>query len=133
MKTQIVSTPTEPKITHISNEEQMTETQVKKQADGSEDDQAGSQTPVPGRVRAQASTASETARERLKRHRVEVAGRVWIPELWGQEELLKGWIDCTVFDASLRKSNIMSARAALVEEGRRARANSSGLRIENRC
>ncbi|KAI8563051.1 hypothetical protein RHMOL_Rhmol03G0083300 [Rhododendron molle] len=133
MKTQIGSTPTEPKKTSISNEEQMTETQVKKQANESEDDEAESQTPVPGRIRTQASTASETARERLKRHRVEVAGRVWIPELWGQEELLKDWIDCTVFDASLRRSNIMSARAALVEEGRRVRANSSGLRIENRC
>uniref|UniRef100_A0A5B7BNC6 Protein BIC1 n=1 Tax=Davidia involucrata TaxID=16924 RepID=A0A5B7BNC6_DAVIN len=73
----------------------------------------------------------DTGRERLKRHRVEVAGRVWIPDLWGQEELLKDWIDCSVFDASLGNNNIMSARAALVEEGRRA--NSRGLRIENRC
>ena len=73
----------------------------------------------------------DIGRERLKRHRVEVAGRVWIPEIWGQEELLKDWIDCTAFDASLGNSSIVSARAALIEEGRRA--NSSGLRIENRC
>ncbi|XP_057497789.1 protein BIC1-like [Actinidia eriantha] len=78
------------------------------------------------------AAASLNGRERLKRHRVEVAGRVWIPDMWGQEELLKDWIDCTAFDASLVKSNIMSARAALVREGR-LRASSSGLRIENRC
>ncbi|OMO82243.1 hypothetical protein CCACVL1_12028 [Corchorus capsularis] len=72
----------------------------------------------------------ENGRERLKRHRIEVAGRVWIPEIWGQEELLKDWIDCSAFDASLVPNGIMSARAALVEEGRRA--NSGGFRIENR-
>ncbi|XP_059646700.1 uncharacterized protein LOC132293290 [Cornus florida] len=74
-----------------------------------------------------------TGRERLKRHRIEMAGRTWIPDIWGQEELLKDWIDCTKFDdASLVTNNvIMSARAALVQEGRRA--NSSRFRIENRC
>ncbi|KAG6638063.1 protein BIC1-like [Carya illinoinensis] len=72
----------------------------------------------------------DTGRERLKRHRVEVAGRVWIPDLWGQEELLKDWIDCSAFDTSLVPAGIMSARAALVDEGRRT--NSSGLRVENR-
>ncbi|KAL5740066.1 hypothetical protein ACOSP7_028949 [Xanthoceras sorbifolium] len=70
-------------------------------------------------------------RERLKRHRSEVAGRVWIPDIWGQEKMLKDWIDCSAFDASLASSNILSARAALAQEGRRAR--SGGLRIENRC
>uniref|UniRef100_A0A2P2Q622 Protein BIC1 n=1 Tax=Rhizophora mucronata TaxID=61149 RepID=A0A2P2Q622_RHIMU len=70
-------------------------------------------------------------RERLKRHRTEVAGRVWIPEIWGQEALLKDWIDCSVFDASLVPNNITSARSALVEEDRRA--NSGRLRVENRC
>ncbi|WCJ34317.1 Protein BIC1 [Euphorbia peplus] len=69
--------------------------------------------------------------ERLKRHRSEVAGSVWIPEIWGQEELLKDWIDCSAFEASLVPQNIMSARSALVQEGRRS--NSSSLRIENRC
>ncbi|KAL7247827.1 hypothetical protein ACSBR2_002689 [Camellia fascicularis] len=76
--------------------------------------------------------AEVSGRERLKRHRVEVAGRVWIPDIWGQEELLKDWIDCTTFDASLGNRNITLARAALVEEGR-LRASSSGLRIANRC
>ncbi|KAI3788141.1 hypothetical protein L2E82_00829 [Cichorium intybus] len=69
----------------------------------------------------------ESGRERLKKHRVEMAGRVWIPDIWGHEDLLKDWIDCTVFDSSLGNNNIMSARAALVQEGR------STLRIENQC
>ncbi|KAK7278663.1 hypothetical protein RJT34_23698 [Clitoria ternatea] len=73
----------------------------------------------------------DSGREKLKRHRVEVAGRVWIPDIWGQEELLKDWIDCTAFDAPLVPSRIVMARAALVEEGRRA--TSTGLRIGNRC
>ncbi|KAK6126400.1 hypothetical protein DH2020_039850 [Rehmannia glutinosa] len=50
----------------------------------------------------------EDGRDRLKRHRVEVAGQVWIPEMWGQEDLLKDWIDCTAFDATIGNSGIMS-------------------------
>eukprot|EP00262_Sarcandra_glabra_P004856 TRINITY_DN160_c0_g2_i1.p1 TRINITY_DN160_c0_g2~~TRINITY_DN160_c0_g2_i1.p1 ORF type:complete len:136 (-),score=12.85 TRINITY_DN160_c0_g2_i1:115-522(-) len=69
--------------------------------------------------------------EKLQRHRIEIAGRVWIPEIWGQEELMKDWIDCETFDRTLVPKGIMSARQALVEECRRA--NSSGLRIENPC
>ncbi|CAN1277331.1 Protein BIC1 [Linum perenne] len=56
-------------------------------------------------------------REKLKRHRTEVAGRVWIPEIWGQEELLKDWTDCSAFDAALGSNGIMSARDALVRQG----------------
>ncbi|KAI9090616.1 hypothetical protein K1719_028469 [Acacia pycnantha] len=63
--------------------------------------------------------ADDCGRERLKRHRVEVAGRVWIPEMWGQEELLKDWINCSAFDAPFVPSRIMTARAALVQQGRR--------------
>lgn len=73
----------------------------------------------------------DNGRERLKRHRTEVAGRVWIPDAWGQEDLLKDWVDCSVFDSPLVLGKIISARAALVKEGRRA--STSGLRIENRC
>ncbi|KAL2323085.1 hypothetical protein Fmac_027464 [Flemingia macrophylla] len=72
----------------------------------------------------------ENGRERLKRHRIEVAGRVWIPEIWGQEELLKDWIDCAVFDAPLAPSRILMARAALVRQGRRP--TSPAFRIQNR-
>ncbi|XWS66679.1 hypothetical protein CRYUN_Cryun05aG0221500 [Craigia yunnanensis] len=81
-------------------------------------------------IRAEELLEEGNGRERLKRHRIEVAGKDWIPEIWGQEELLKDWIDCSAFDASLVASGIMSARAALVEEGR---TNSGGFRIENRC
>ncbi|PWA57580.1 hypothetical protein CTI12_AA299200 [Artemisia annua] len=69
----------------------------------------------------------ECGREKLKRHRVEMSGRVWIPDIWGQEDYLKDWIDCTVFDSSLGNNTIMSARKALVQEAR------STVRIENRC
>ncbi|CAL0310520.1 unnamed protein product [Lupinus luteus] len=62
--------------------------------------------------------AEDIGREKLKRHRVEVAGNVWVPEIWGQEEFLKDWIDCTsAFDASLVHSRITTAQKALVEEG----------------
>lgn len=73
----------------------------------------------------------DSGRERLKRHRVEVAGRVWIPDMWGQEDLLKDWIDCTAFDAPLLPSKISTAREALVQDC--TRPNASGLRIDNRC
>ncbi|KAI3995141.1 hypothetical protein MKX01_031943 [Papaver californicum] len=67
-----------------------------------------------------------SGRERLKRHRSEVAGRVWIPDLWGHEKLLKEWTDCSAFDATLFPNGLMSARAALVREGRRAANIESG-------
>ncbi|XP_061366728.1 uncharacterized protein LOC133309884 isoform X2 [Gastrolobium bilobum] len=72
----------------------------------------------------------DSGRERLKRHGVEVAGMVLIPDIWGQEELLKDWIDCTAFDAPIVPSRITMAREALVQES--TRANAAGLRIENR-
>lgn len=62
----------------------------------------------------------ESGRERLKRHRVEMGGRVWIPDMWGQEEYLKDWIDCTTFDPPLiSNSKIVTARTALVQEATR--------------
>lgn len=70
-------------------------------------------------------------RERLKRHWMEMAGRVWIPDIWGQEDLLKDWIDCSAFDSSLVASSIMSARESLVEEAQRA--SSTRIGIENSC
>ncbi|KAL0426538.1 UNVERIFIED_CONTAM: protein BIC1 [Sesamum latifolium] len=92
-----------------------------------------SSTTAPSEVAAAVEEINNSSgRERLKRHRVEVAGRVWIPEMWGQEELLKDWIDCTAFDATLMNSSIMSARASLVEEGRRSNSTTA-LRLENSC
>ncbi|KAJ4904614.1 Uncharacterized protein Rs2_18565 [Raphanus sativus] len=72
-----------------------------------------------------------TGREKLKKHRREMAGRVWIPEIWGQEDLLKDWIDCSTFDTCLVPNGISSARAALVQEARQAASASGGL--HNRC
>lgn len=79
----------------------------------------------------QKQAGEDSGRERLKRHRVEMAGRVWVPDMWGQEGLLKDWIDCSAFDASLMNSNIMLARAALAQQGRRP--SSTRIRIENSC
>lgn len=90
---------------------------------------------------AESSMAAESSRERLKRHRVEVAGRVRIPDTWGQEELLKDWIECTKFDVSCSK---MYARDALVAQAaarkriRRSTTNSDVpapriLTLENNC
>ncbi|KAH7671378.1 hypothetical protein IHE45_10G089900 [Dioscorea alata] len=73
----------------------------------------------------------DCGRERLKRHRVEMAGRVWIPEIWGQENFLKDWIDCASFDTCLVPKGLVLAREALVQECRQT--NSGGLQIENRC
>ncbi|KAJ6927769.1 hypothetical protein NC651_011711 [Populus alba x Populus x berolinensis] len=64
----------------------------------------------------------DCGRERLKRHREEVAGRVMIPDTWGQENLLKDWIDCSTFDELLAAKEISSAREALVAEERRQRS-----------
>lgn len=72
-----------------------------------------------------------SGRERLKRHRVEVAGRVWIPDMWGQEGLLKEWADCTNFDASLVRSSILMARDSLANDGRRV--HSTELTLRNSC
>lgn len=56
--------------------------------------------------------------ERLKRHRTEVAGQAWIPDIWGQEDLLMGWVDCSSLDSSSMLGKIMLARASLVNEGK---------------
>ncbi|CAN1171381.1 Protein BIC1 [Linum perenne] len=78
-------------------------------------------------------TAAEVGRERMKRHREEVAGRVSIPDNWGQENLLSDWVDCTPFDTLLAPAGLASARAALAAEGRRVGGGGRRLRIEGRC
>ncbi|XP_039065223.1 uncharacterized protein LOC120210590 [Hibiscus syriacus] len=62
----------------------------------------------------------DSGRERLKRHREEVAGRVSIPDKWGKEELLRDWMDCSSFDSLLAPTGLASARKALMTEGRRS-------------
>ncbi|KGN46948.1 hypothetical protein Csa_020684 [Cucumis sativus] len=71
-------------------------------------------------------------RERLKRHREEVAGKVMVPEKWGKEELLKDWIDYSAFDRILAAGRIASARASLAAEGQR-NSRRSWRRVESRC
>lgn len=73
----------------------------------------------------------DTGRERLKRHREEVAGRVLIPDKWGKEELLKDWMDYSSFDSLLAPNGLASARKALMAEGRRT--GSQRLRIGSMC
>ncbi|RLN07129.1 uncharacterized protein C2845_PM11G06580 [Panicum miliaceum] len=87
------------------------------------------------------AAAEESARERLKRHRTEMAGRVRIPDMWGQERLLKDWVDCAVFDRPLAATTgLLTARDALVAECAAARrpAVAHGpagrtLRVQNGC
>ncbi|KAJ6369047.1 hypothetical protein OIU78_001422 [Salix suchowensis] len=73
----------------------------------------------------------DCGRERLKRHREEVAGRVTIPDTWGQENFLEEWIDSSTFDKLLAPKEISSAREALVAEERRK--SSPRLSIASRC
>ncbi|CAL5021662.1 unnamed protein product [Urochloa decumbens] len=92
------------------------------------------------------AAAEESARERLKRHRTEMAGRVLIPDMWGQERLLKDWVDCAVFDRPLAATaGLLTARDALVAECAAARARRPAvvvgphaaaprpLRVQNGC
>ncbi|KAK4282341.1 hypothetical protein QN277_013730 [Acacia crassicarpa] len=55
-------------------------------------------------------SVEKNGREKQKKNGVEVVGSVWIPEIWGQEELLKDWTDCSAFDAPFVPSRIMTAR-----------------------
>ncbi|XP_010514778.2 PREDICTED: uncharacterized protein LOC104790697 [Camelina sativa] len=97
-------------------------------------------------VEKQSKTATKTClpettvlsgRERLKRHRDEVAGKVPIPDSWGKEGLLMGWMDFSAFDAAFTSSQIVSARAALMADaGDDAGARGSRpqrLRVESSC
>ncbi|KAK4774879.1 hypothetical protein SAY86_009814 [Trapa natans] len=71
-------------------------------------------------------------RERLKRHREEVAGRVMIPDSWGQEIFLKDWIEYSTFDALWEPKRLSLAREALMAEG--LQAASQRLRVgSSRC
>lgn len=80
-------------------------------------------------------------RERLKRHREEIAGHVRIPEKWGHEKMMKNWIhgfSSTTFhgddeDAFMAPPHtiILAARDALVADSRKAR--SQRLRIHTTC
>lgn len=66
------------------------------------------------------ANAVDSGREKLKRHWNEVAGKMSIPERWGQEGFLKEWVDYSSFDALLAPNGAVSAREALVAEARRS-------------
>ena len=84
--------------------------------------------------RESGTLTSSTGRERLKRHREEVSGKVMIPDTWGQENLLTDWIDYSSFDKLLAPKGITSAREALIAEGRRACTSPhQRLRVESSC
>lgn len=74
----------------------------------------------------------DSGRERLKRHREEVAGRVLVPDKWGKEELLKDWMDYSSFDSLLAPTGLASARKALMTEGRRS-SSQRLMRIQSMC
>ncbi|PNX86745.1 soft fertilization envelope protein, partial [Trifolium pratense] len=59
-----------------------------------------------------------TGRERLKRHREEMKGKVKVPENWEKEKKLKEWVDYTKFDALIFAPHalIVTARDALIAD-----------------
>ncbi|XP_019427354.1 PREDICTED: uncharacterized protein LOC109335650 isoform X2 [Lupinus angustifolius] len=137
----------QPKTMELKNLNQRKDNIImeKEQENGSDKDDTQTQTQTPSSAsKTHLSNNIENAlqglameedsgRERLKKHRVEVAGKVWVPDIWGQEEQLKDWVDgTTAFDAPLVPSSILTAKTALVEEGPRT-STSGGLIVENRC
>ncbi|GKU93829.1 hypothetical protein SLEP1_g7392 [Rubroshorea leprosula] len=89
---------------------------------------------LEAREAGEALQLKDSARERLKRHREEVAGRVPVPDKWGNEELLKDWMDHSSFDALLAPKGLELARQALMAEGRRMDPyHHQRLRIESMC
>ncbi|XP_028773200.1 protein BIC2-like [Neltuma alba] len=87
----------------------------------------------PSELSSTSSSGSDDAgRERLKRHRDEVAGKVKIPDKWGQEQMMKDWIEFSTFDALLGSHRmIIAARDALIADARKAK--SRRLRIQSSC
>ncbi|KAF3340844.1 hypothetical protein FCM35_KLT09688 [Carex littledalei] len=72
----------------------------------------------------------EGRRERLRRLRLEIGGKVCIPDTWDHESSLQDWSNCTAFTAAYMPPGLASARAALAEE---ARQSTTLLQLENRC
>ncbi|XP_054814117.1 protein BIC2-like [Prosopis cineraria] len=93
-------------------------------------------TPPPAARKPNDSSASsfeeDEGRERLKRHRDDVAGKVKIPDKWGQEQMMKDWIEFSTFDALLGSHRmIIAARDALIADARKAK--SPRLSIHSSC
>jgi hypothetical protein len=132
--------PDEHKETMSSAPEQAKEAPAPGDQHGDEKEQVVAKEEVEPKA---AADDQENTRERLKRHRREMAGRVWVPEMWGQEKLLKDWVDYAVFDRPLVATGLLTARRALIAEcctrrpDRAASPSSSTssnpLRVRNGC
>lgn len=94
--------------------------------------QVQAQTQAQAQAHTQTQTRGEdgAGRERLKRHRDEVAGNMRIPDKWGQEQMMKEWIEFSSFDALLGSHHmIIAARDALIADARKAK--SPRLRVQS--
>ncbi|KAJ4802220.1 hypothetical protein LUZ62_014786 [Rhynchospora pubera] len=65
--------------------------------------------------REQMSNGSVGTRDKLRRLKLEMGGRVCIPDTWGQESRLQDWANCTAFTGAYMPAGLASARAALAE------------------
>ncbi|KAH7404699.1 hypothetical protein KP509_15G039100 [Ceratopteris richardii] len=58
-------------------------------------------------------------RQRLQEYRMQMSGKVVIPDSWGREEQLQDWVTYGIVEDALRPAGLMAARAALVNECQR--------------
>ncbi|KAF3773123.1 hypothetical protein EJ110_NYTH56092 [Nymphaea thermarum] len=109
-----------------NHEDRCEEEKTVKRTMSASEEASSPQPPLPPQ---KLTDSGNCGRERLQRHRNQVAGSVWIPDVWGKEEFLKDWTDCVAFDRSLVPSGLVSAKSALIEECRRSAAGAKGVRI----
>ncbi|KAH7663437.1 hypothetical protein IHE45_14G055400 [Dioscorea alata] len=71
-------------------------------------------------------------REKLKRHRrmTMEKGQLGIPEVWGHEELLQCWFDCSAFQSCYSPAGLVGAREALARQRTRPSCTSADLKVE---
>lgn len=71
----------------------------------------------------------EGRRERLRRLRLEIGGKVCIPDTWDHESSLQDWFNCTAFTVAYVPPGLASARESLAKDARQSRTL---LRVESR-
>ncbi|XP_010535696.1 PREDICTED: uncharacterized protein LOC104810919 [Tarenaya hassleriana] len=124
--------PTKPTFTKTCSPEESENATVRRNPASSE---------KPNKEESSDQETALSGRERLKRHREEIAGKVSIPEKWGKEGLLKNWMDFSVFDSAFTSNQVFSARASLMADSTAAGAAGAAgrgvsrqrLRIESSC
>ncbi|KAH7421318.1 hypothetical protein KP509_13G050600 [Ceratopteris richardii] len=83
---------------------------------------------------AQTGARSEHAiacgRKRLQLHRLQVSGKVVIPESWGREKFLQEWVAFGAVEDALRPAGLMAARAELMSTCQRRGAKSICTDVE---